>query len=483
VNTKKTETAAVELKLNVHPRRPALQAGFDNTVDILVQIEGPEAPAQLPQPTPINLALVLDRSGSMQGKPLAEAIRCTEFIIENLRDTDRAALVVYDNQVNVLVPNTELKHKKRFISALQTIVSGGNTDLHSGWLLGAQEAAGFVASNRVSRVMLLSDGQANTGITDLDAIANQCGQLAETGVSTSTCGLGYYFNEDLMVSMAKAGCGNSYYGETAEDLIEPFQREFDLLSCLCAKQVSLHIQPKPGIIFSVLNPYLNKGDYYTLPDVPYGGVAWAIIRLKIPAGCTGSGDGTLWSIADVMVSAKDINGHPLSISASNIQLPSLPTQAWQSIIEDESVCRRIGEVEAALIQDEARRAARNHDWGTVQRLLEEARIKAPDNPWVSAVLDTLEILAQQQDQIRFSKEAMYSSHSMGSRLSGLHEGAGFTPDMEENSMSYLRRKQAQGKSSISATQPPINKPKPNKIFRWFQAVTAAIGSWNSSKGQ
>jgi Ca-activated chloride channel family protein len=494
-----TTNTAVQLKLKVTPQRPALLAGFDNTVDILIEIEGPEVPADKLARTPLNLALVLDRSGSMSGRPLDEAVRCARFIVESLNESDRAALIVYDDDVKVLVANKELKNKSHFLKALETINVGGNTDLHSGWLKGAQETASYVSPNCFSRVLLLSDGQANRGLIKLDAITQQCSQLAETGVSTSTYGLGYQFNEDLMVRMARAGGGNSYYGETADDLMEPFQRELDLLSALYAKQVRLRLQARPGVEMLVLNPYLHKDAVYVLPDIAYSGVAWAIVRLKVPAALSGIGDGSVTSLADVIVNANDMNGQALELSSTNIALASLVPQAWNSISEDESVRRRAGELEAAAIQDQARRAARHNDWSTVRRLLDEARLKAPGNPWVSAVLDTLENLARQEDQIRFSKEALYSSHSMSIRLSSPVESADFNPLVEQNSLSYLRRKTGQGKADVitddprendkhpgkpvnannsTAQQEPTNNPTPNRIAQFFKWIKTAAGRDN-----
>ena len=113
-----TTNTAVQLKLKVTPQRPALLAGFDNTVDILIEIEGPEVPADKLARTPLNLALVLDRSGSMSGRPLDEAVRCARFIVESLNESDRAALIVYDDDVKVLVANKELKNKSLFLKAL-----------------------------------------------------------------------------------------------------------------------------------------------------------------------------------------------------------------------------------------------------------------------------------------------------------------------------------------------------------------------------
>jgi Ca-activated chloride channel family protein len=91
----------------------------------------------------------------------------------------------------------------------------------------------------LKRVILLSDGQANEGLTDAAAIAAQCAEWAARGVTTSTYGLGNSFNEELMVAMARAGGGNHYYGDTAEDLMDPFQQELELLGNLCLRDLRL----------------------------------------------------------------------------------------------------------------------------------------------------------------------------------------------------------------------------------------------------
>lgn len=132
--------------------------------------------------------------------------------------------------------------------------------------------------------------------------------------------------------MAKAGCGNSYYGESADDLLEPFQREFDLLTSLFAKQVFLHIQPRSGIEATVMNPYLNKDGAFILPDIAYGGVVWAVVHLKIPAGLTGPGNCDKQSLFDIMVNPNDIHGQPLDLSSLAWNFPvCLPKHGTASV--------------------------------------------------------------------------------------------------------------------------------------------------------
>jgi len=99
----------------------------------------------------------------------------------------------------------------------------------------------------ISSPVAIAPAKANCGETRVDVIARHCAELAAADVSTSTYGLGENFNEDLMAEMAKSGQGQAHYGRTAEDLIDPFQQEFDLLSALIARKLRLGLSPEPGV--------------------------------------------------------------------------------------------------------------------------------------------------------------------------------------------------------------------------------------------
>ena len=171
-----------------------LQAGVPaegGALEVLVRVQAPDRPTDLATAhLPKRLALVVDRSGSMNGQPLQEALRCVTHIASHLTPQDAMALVVYDDKVDTLLPLQPMRSTDAVAKAVAGVEAGGMTNLHGGWLAGAQQLEGGTEQT-VSRVILLSDGQANHGETDLSAIEAQCREWLGRGVSTTTVGSGF----------------------------------------------------------------------------------------------------------------------------------------------------------------------------------------------------------------------------------------------------------------------------------------------------
>lgn len=442
------------------PLKSALLAGHAQRLAVLLRVQAPDAqPGAGRTRPPYHLALVLDRSGSMSGEPLHEAKRCAAHIVDQLRPDDRASLVQFDNQANVLVPALPVGDGQHMHQALSGIHEGGMTNLHGGWEAGAQGLLEHVRQAGLSRVILLSDGNANQGLTDAGEIARQCGRLADQGVTTSSYGLGRDFNEDLMVAMARAGQGNHYYGDTARDLFEPFAEEFDLLTNLYARKLRLSLRAPEGIKATLLNDYAVQDPrgfpVACLPDLAWGAEAWALVQLDIQAPPAGI---EAIFLLHIELTASDLDGKPIAFPEARLKLPALPSRVWETLLPDPLVLQRHAELEAGKLLEQARAAAGQGDWHAIERLLREARKRYAGHPWVLQVLESLVGLAKQRDAARFGKEAMYSTRRMNTRLAARNE----TPSMGEEATlpAYLRRKEAQGKAQFRTEAQDNGAPLP-----------------------
>ena len=223
-------------------------------LDVLIRITPPQPEVHFPR-TPLNLALVLDRSGSMAGgRKMPFAREAATFAVKQLLPTDRVSVTVFDNEVETIVPGGTAADKVGLVRRIEQIMPRGSTDLHGGWAEGGRQAEAGLVSGGVNRVLLLSDGLANVGVVDPNTIAAEARGLAARGVGTTTMGVGEDYNEDLMEAMARAGDGRYYYIESPAQLVDIFQTELQGLMDTLGEKVSLGLVPRNGVVVTdVLN--------------------------------------------------------------------------------------------------------------------------------------------------------------------------------------------------------------------------------------
>jgi Ca-activated chloride channel family protein len=272
--------------LHFRPLWPAVASDGATTLDLLITVRSPEQPTAVGRQRPaLNLALVIDRSGSMAGSKLSHARKAARFLASELTERDRLAIVTFDGEVTVLVPSQPVRDPLLFISAINSIHSGGCTALFDGWLAGATQVASQLDPQGLNRVLLLSDGQANEGLTRADAIAAKVEGLTQRGISTSAFGLGSGFDEDLMGAVAAAGDGTLAQIESPQQLADLYASELDGLASTVGRKVSLGIRAQHGArVMDVFNdlPTTSAGNLQ-LPNLRYGQELGIGVRLQLPA--------------------------------------------------------------------------------------------------------------------------------------------------------------------------------------------------------
>jgi Ca-activated chloride channel homolog len=440
------------MELGYQAKTPGVVESGDQVVEVMVHLRAPDAPEadHVKRRNAMNLAFVIDRSGSMNGEPLDEAKRCVTAMAQGLRPDDGVALVTYDDEVDLLQPCESLGDGRAFRRKLGDIYSRGMTNLHGGWLKGASALADTLEEGHLSRVILLSDGQANHGLTDQTEIAAHCAKLAAADVTTSTYGLGRSFNEDLMIAMGRSGNGNHYYGELAEDLMGSFREEFALLENLCARNITLELVPFPGVRYKILNDYTQVAENtYALPDLAFDGEAWCMTEISLSNNfMEQQRDGNTLRLLELVVHYDDRDGIPQVLPKVTVTLPIVSAEEAASLPIDELVVQRLMELEAARYQLLAGEAAQRRDWDEVATLLATARGKAAVNPWVREVIDALERIAARRDEEIFKKEASFLSLNMSRRVTSKSEANYSLSSSEESQPAYLRRKIRRGKSEF-----------------------------------
>ena len=431
------------LNIEITPQREALLKGFDNEFHALLRVNADEVPNLHERKNSLNLAIVIDRSGSMSGQPLDEAKRSAIMMVEQMHADDRVAIVTYDNTAELVVPSTACSEKQRITQLIRNIQSGGMTALHAGWLMGGEEVARHKTTNSLNRVLLLSDGNANEGLVDRLEIKSQCAQLADAGVTTSTYGLGHHFNEQLMIEMSSSGLGQGYYGETAEDLADPFKEEFELLLNTVASNLILTAEAPDFVRLRLVNNFRQSQNGWSMPDIAAGGEGWALFKITIKKNQIL--DAPI-EVLRCLVSYTDEEGVPQKTSPAKLVLQPLSPNAFEAVEENERVKDRVSELEVAGYQEEAREAARRGDWDRVDRVVARAKIVARDNVWMKQSLKALEKYSRKRQTQQFSKEALYSADKMNKRLVADDESSiAYSQNIEAEKAAYLRRKMERGK--------------------------------------
>jgi Ca-activated chloride channel family protein len=213
------------------------------------------------QHVPLNISVVFDRSGSMEGDRMYYGKKAIEYLIDQLQPEDILSIVIYDHEALLLHGAEPVKDKVALKRKLERIQARGATNISAGLALGIQEVKAHYDRNKINRIFLFSDGHPNEGVTDpyiLERIIS--GYVQKDDVSVSTFGVGHEFNEYLMHDLAEAGAGNYYYIQQPSDIITDFGSELNTLMSV-AVQHSIISVTFPSDNFTVNKVY---GHPYTV---------------------------------------------------------------------------------------------------------------------------------------------------------------------------------------------------------------------------
>lgn len=256
------------MKTTVQLDYRAILANTARPVHLAFQFTAP--PATVRRQQPIAFSLVVDRSGSMEGPPLAAAIRAAKTVVQNLRQEDWFSLVAFDDSAEVVIPIGPVRSKQQICERIDRIETGGSTNLTGGWTLG-RDALRQAPASAIRRQMLLTDGQLNVGIVDPHQVRQIVSHgLERDGIRTSTLGFGDDYDEDLLASLAQATNGAFYDANDPEKLPAIFGAELDGLQQVAVQNLRLRFKP-----LDFVDDCLSLGGYNQV-KLPDGRIEYAI---------------------------------------------------------------------------------------------------------------------------------------------------------------------------------------------------------------
>lgn len=282
-------TSGTTLTLDGRLGHAVLEAERDNETFLMLQV-GAATEDIASAIAPVNLSIVIDRSRSMEGRRLDNALSAARGMVRRLRDGDTVSVITYNTETSVVVPATVLDRRTRddVLFALRGIEARGHTCISCGM------EAGLSAMGRqagVSRMLLLSDGEANTGIRDVPGFERLAEQARSRDVSISTIGVDVDYNERVMFAVARSSNGRHYFVQDEAGLPRIFDEELESLVRSVANRAEVEIDLAPGVTaLEVFDRSFTRDGNRVL--VPFGAFAQGdektvLMRLRVPRGQVG----------------------------------------------------------------------------------------------------------------------------------------------------------------------------------------------------
>ena len=325
----------------------------NDIVHLLVELEAPPAPDTERQP--LDVVLVLDKSGSMSGDPLDAVKAATSHLLRLAGRDDRVGVIAFDDQVELVL---ELAHHDTdpAIARVARISTGGSTNLSGGWLKAIELLESSARPDALRRVIILTDGQANVGETDPDRLASIASSARSRSITTTTIGFAAHYDERLLAILADAGAGNDYWCAGPDHAPQIFNDEFAGLASVVAQNVSVELRPDPAVLgMRVLNEFpitqVEGGMQIALGDA-YGSERRRVVAELLMPPTRAEGP---FALGEVIVRwstlGDDIELHtvtiPLGIGVS-ADPDAVDTDADPAVVEQVNILRAAEERRTAL---------------------------------------------------------------------------------------------------------------------------------------
>lgn len=234
---------------------------------------------------PLNLCLILDRSGSMEGPPMDYMKRACSYVVDLLEPNDVLSIVAFTDTAEVVMPARRIVNKQLIKQHIDMLQVGNTTDLYGGIQLGASQIASVSSAGYVNRALLLTDGEPTAGNKDFQSIVGQVAEQKSRGITITALGFGAEYNEELLAAIAKRSGGNYYYITRPELIPEIFRKELETLMNVVARNVKMRVHMSRWVqtrqIYNKLPAFGHRSAEVTLADLERGQTQTAIVELEL----------------------------------------------------------------------------------------------------------------------------------------------------------------------------------------------------------
>ena len=304
-----TNTSNGSLSLSTRVSHPFVGLGASD-VFVTADVTGVNLPQA--QRAPVNLALVIDRSGSMSGFKLTQAKQAAQHLVNQLTPADRLSIVHYGSDVKSLNGLAATPaNKATLIKYIEGIWDDGGTNIADGLTAGRDQLLAMKSDFKVNRLILISDGQPTEGITDGSQLSQVVRDIRSNGISVSSIGVGSDFNEELMEAFAEIGGGAYAYLQDAAQLSNIFQKDLNAATTQVARGVTLTFRVPAGTQFEQLLGYKvaarssvgsDEVISVSMPDFAAGQVERVVMQLRV----TGNSNGQTLDVTQTSLEYTDV---------------------------------------------------------------------------------------------------------------------------------------------------------------------------------
>lgn len=414
------------LRMELLPQYDPIPSGAETELNVLVRLSAGGTVATS-RPT-LDLAIVLDRSGSMAGDKLNDAKQAGLELIKRLEPRDRVTLITYDDTVvvNEKLRNVDAAGYDALRSALLNTREGGSTALGPAMIQALTILEGAERGDKdIGHVILLSDGLANVGEQRPDVLGVRAAQGFTKGVSVSTLGVGLDYNEDLMTRLADQGGGRYHFIKESATIPNVLTEELAGLASTVAREVVLSVKASPQVLGVTAFGYPSETkDGVTairVGSLRAGQVQDIIVRFKLNA-----------SADPVALGQFELNYRDTTqdgAARSGIAMMSVRTSADAMAVrqaEHTEVSVRVAEVETAVQLEQAARAVEQRNYNDARQILntniQQLRVKAKAtnsqkleeqaNELEKTLKDVDQAEVNEKDQKTFTKMQKSKSYKM-----------------------------------------------------------------------